>query len=42
MLKQGMPGATPDMPPADIAATALFLATSAPLTLTGACIDVFG
>ncbi|MBN2575744.1 MAG: SDR family oxidoreductase [Deltaproteobacteria bacterium] len=42
MLRQGMPGAVPDMPPSDIATTALFLAGDAPLTLTGACIDVFG
>jgi NAD(P)-dependent dehydrogenase (short-subunit alcohol dehydrogenase family) len=41
MLAQGVPGAKADMTPADIAATALFLA-SAPLALTGACIDVFG
>ena len=42
MLQQGMPGAVPDMTPTDIATTALFLAGAAPLTLTGACIDVFG
>ena len=42
MLAAGVPGAKPDMTPADIAATALFLAASAPLALTGACIDVFG
>ncbi|MDB4961014.1 MAG: short-chain dehydrogenase/reductase [Myxococcales bacterium] len=46
MLREGMPGAKPDMSPDDIAATALFLATPAPLgapdALTGSCIDVFG
>ena len=42
MLRQGMPGARPDMSPDDIAKTALFLATTAPLALTGSCIDVFG
>jgi len=42
MLSQGMPGATPKMTPDDVAAVALFLATTAPAALTGACIDVFG
>jgi NAD(P)-dependent dehydrogenase (short-subunit alcohol dehydrogenase family) len=42
MLQQGMPGATPKMTPDDVAAVALFLATTAPAALTGACIDVFG
>lgn len=42
MLREGMPGAKPDMSPDDIAKTALFLAHAAPLALTGACIDVFG
>lgn len=42
MLNQGMPGATPKMTPDDVAAVALFLATTAPAALTGACIDVFG
>jgi len=42
MLREGMPGASPDMSPDDIARTALFLATTSPLALTGACIDVFG
>jgi len=42
MLRQGMPGARPDMSPDDIAKAALFLATTAPLALTGSCIDVFG
>lgn len=42
MLREGMPGARPDMSPDDIAKTALFLACSAPPALTGACIDVFG
>lgn len=42
MLREGMPGARPDMTPDDIAKTALFLAHAAPTALTGACIDVFG
>jgi NAD(P)-dependent dehydrogenase (short-subunit alcohol dehydrogenase family) len=42
MLREGMPGARPDMTPEDIAKTALFLAHAAPPALTGACIDVFG
>jgi NAD(P)-dependent dehydrogenase (short-subunit alcohol dehydrogenase family) len=42
MLREGIPGASPDMTPADIATTALFLALDAPDALTGACIDVFG
>jgi NAD(P)-dependent dehydrogenase (short-subunit alcohol dehydrogenase family) len=42
MLREGMPGARPDMTPDDIARTVLFLAHGAPSALTGACIDVFG
>lgn len=42
MLREGMPGASPDMSPDDIARTALFLSHAAPAALTGACIDVFG
>lgn len=42
MLREGMPGARPDMSPDDIAKTALFLAHAAPQALTGACIDVYG
>jgi 2-hydroxycyclohexanecarboxyl-CoA dehydrogenase len=42
MLREGLPGASPDMTPDDIARTALFLATGAPPALTGTCIDVFG
>lgn len=46
MLREGMPGAVPDMTPDDIASTALFLAIPAPLgaptALTGSCVDVFG
>jgi 2-hydroxycyclohexanecarboxyl-CoA dehydrogenase len=42
MLREGMPGASPDMSPDDIARTALFLAHEAPQALTGACIDIFG
>ena len=42
MLREGMPGARPDMTPDDVAKTALFLAHAAPAALTGACIDIFG
>ena len=42
MLREGMPGARPDMKPDDIAKTVLFLAHAAPPALTGACIDVYG
>lgn len=42
MLREGMPGARPDMTPEDVAKTALFLAHAAPAALTGACIDIFG
>ena len=42
MLRQGIPDATPDMSPDDIARTALFLASEAPRALTGACVDVYG
>ena len=42
MLREGLPDAVPDMTPADIARTALFLAADAPAALTGACVDVFG
>ena len=42
MLREGMPGARPDMSPDDVAKTVLFLAVQAPAALTGACIDIFG
>jgi NAD(P)-dependent dehydrogenase (short-subunit alcohol dehydrogenase family) len=46
MLKEGLPGAKPDMSPDDIASTALYLALpppeGAPDALTGTCIDVYG
>ncbi|MCX5744522.1 MAG: SDR family NAD(P)-dependent oxidoreductase [Proteobacteria bacterium] len=42
MLREGLPDARPDMTPDDIAQTVLFLATTAPMQLTGSCIDVFG
>jgi NAD(P)-dependent dehydrogenase (short-subunit alcohol dehydrogenase family) len=42
MLREGMPGASADMTPDDIARAALFLAHGAPPALTGACIDIFG
>jgi len=42
MLREGLPGARPDMIPDDIARAALFLAQEAPIALTGACLDIFG
>jgi len=42
MLRVGMPGAKPAMTVDDIAQAALFLATDAPLAMTGSCVDVFG
>lgn len=42
MLKAGMPGATPDMSPEDVAGVVLYLAAEAPPALTGSCVDVFG
>lgn len=42
MLREGLPDASPDMSPDDIARTAVFLAVGAPPALTGTCIDVFG
>jgi NAD(P)-dependent dehydrogenase (short-subunit alcohol dehydrogenase family) len=42
MLRQGLPDASPDMTPDDIARTVEFLAVAAPAALTGTCIDVFG
>ena len=42
MLREGMPGARPDMTPDDIAKTAVWLADVAPAALTGSCIDIFG
>lgn len=42
MLRVGMPGATPMMSPDDVAGVVLYLATVAPLALTGSCVDVFG
>ncbi len=42
MLREGMPGARPDMTPDDIAKTVVWCAHGAPAALTGACIDVFG
>jgi NAD(P)-dependent dehydrogenase (short-subunit alcohol dehydrogenase family) len=45
MLREGLPGAKPDMTPDDIASTVMFLALppphGAPDALTGSCIDVF-
>ena len=42
MLREGIPGARPDMTPDDVARAAEFLAVHAPMALTGSCIDVFG
>ncbi len=42
MLEIGMPGGVPKMTADEIARVALFLATDAPMALTGSCIDVFG
>ena len=42
MLRAGLPDASPDMTPDDIARTVEFLAVAAPAALTGTCIDVFG
>ncbi len=42
MLRVGMPGAKPDMSPADVANVIIYLAAYAPLALTGSCVDVFG
>ena len=42
MLRVGMPGARPDMSPEDVAGVVLYLASQAPLALTGSCVDVFG
>ncbi len=42
MLQQGLPGATPDMEPEDVAAVIVYLATEAPDAMTGAAVDVFG
>jgi NAD(P)-dependent dehydrogenase (short-subunit alcohol dehydrogenase family) len=42
MLRQGMPGAKPDMSPEDVAGVVLYLAARAPSALTGSCVDVFG
>jgi 3-oxoacyl-[acyl-carrier protein] reductase len=42
MLKQGRPGAKPDMSPEDVAGVVLYLAAHAPSAMTGSCVDVFG
>jgi len=42
MLRVGMPSATPNMTPDDIARVALYLAADAPAAMTGSCVDVFG
>jgi 3-oxoacyl-[acyl-carrier protein] reductase len=42
MLRAGLPDATPDMSPEDVAGVVLYLAAAAPIALTGSCVDVFG
>jgi NAD(P)-dependent dehydrogenase (short-subunit alcohol dehydrogenase family) len=42
MLRTGMPGASPDMSPEDVAGVVLYLLGAAPQALTGTCVDVFG
>ncbi|HET6610999.1 MAG TPA: SDR family NAD(P)-dependent oxidoreductase [Kofleriaceae bacterium] len=42
MLREGLPGAEPTMVPADIANLALYLASRAPFSLSGAALDAFG
>jgi 3-oxoacyl-[acyl-carrier protein] reductase len=42
MLHQGLPGATPDMEPEDVASVVVYLGTEAPDAMTGAAVDVFG
>lgn len=41
MLRQGMPGAQPEMTAEDVARVALFLAADAPAAMTGECVDVY-
>ncbi len=41
MLKEGMPGAQPQMSAEDVARVALFLAADAPAAMTGECVDVY-
>ncbi len=42
MLQRAFPGAIPDMQPQDIANVIRYLATDAPFSMTGSCIDSFG
>jgi hypothetical protein len=42
MLSKGLPGATPDMEPEDVASVVVFLGTDAPDAMTGAALDIFG
>jgi 3-oxoacyl-[acyl-carrier protein] reductase len=42
MLQRGLPGATPDMEPEDVASVIVYLGTEAPDAMTGAAVDVFG
>lgn len=42
MLREGSPGAEPDMEPDDVAQLIVYLATDAPDAMTGAAVDVFG
>jgi 3-oxoacyl-[acyl-carrier protein] reductase len=42
MLRKGLPGAEPDMSPEAVASLILYLATEAPVAMTGTAIDMFG
>jgi NAD(P)-dependent dehydrogenase (short-subunit alcohol dehydrogenase family) len=42
MLREGLPGAEPDMSPEAVASVLLYLAVDAPAALTGATIDMYG
>jgi NAD(P)-dependent dehydrogenase (short-subunit alcohol dehydrogenase family) len=42
MLREGIPDASPDMSPDEIARTVLFLAADAPPGMTGACLQIYG
>ena len=42
MLRRGLPDATPDMTPDDVASAVVYLACDAPAAIVGSCIDLFG
>ncbi len=42
MLRRSLPDLTPDMSPAEAARPILFLASEAPLAMTGAALEIFG